>query len=629
MTKTQTMNKNYLKVLSALALFCSLNTQAQVTYTYTGAIGTYVVPPGITTIGIEAKGSKGVNGSPALGGNGATMYGEFDVTPGDILTYYVGGNAAGLQAGGDGSYVENTTTGTLYIVAGGGGGGAYSQIGAGAPTTNDGTASISHPGYVNGAPGVGGNGGGAGAGTWGTGGGGGWLSAGSNGIGSPGGAIKCKGSYGTTFAAGAGGGYSGGGGVDMDGGWGTGGGGAGGSYNVGANQSNTAANNAALGQIIISEICSAITVIVSDETICLGESFTLMGTGIGGISWDGGIENGVPYTPGSAGTFTYNSISASDADCGFSVDITVNPLPVVVANVDEEEICVGESIVLTGSGAVSYVWSPADIEDGEAYTPGAGTFTYSVVGTSGLGCENTAEVEVTVHELPEVVATATDEEICLGESLTLNGEGAATYVWSPAETDGVEFTPDATGSTTYSLTGTDDNGCENTDEIEITVYEALEITYVTTDEMAGDDGEINITVTGGSTPYSFDWDNDGSGDFDDTEDLTGLAGGTYEVVVMCDAGCSINESITLDSQLGITNENALLVTVYPNPTNEFVYIQYEGAFNYQLTSANGDLVLNGTSVNKETLDMDQLANGVYFVKITAEGKSSTVKLIKN
>ncbi len=623
------MNKNYLKVVSALALFCSLNTQAQVTYTYTGATGTYVVPPGITTIGIEAKGSKGMNGSPAVGGNGATMYGEFDVTPGDILTYYVGGNAAGLQAGGDGSYVENTTTGTLYIVAGGGGGGAYSQIGAGAPITNDGTASISHPGYLNGAPGVGGNGGGAGAGAWGTGGGGGWLTAGSGGLGSPGGAIKCRGSFGTTYAAGAGGGYSGGGGVDMDGGWGTGGGGAGGSYNIGENQVNTAENNAALGQIIISEICEPLTVTVTDATICLGEAFTLTGDGVGTITWDGGVTNGVPYTPGTSGTFTYTSSSDSDGDCGYSIDITVNELPVVVANVDEDEICVGESIVLSGSGAVSYEWSPADIEDGEAYTPGAGTFTYVVVGTSALGCDNSAEVEVTVHELPEVVATATDEEICLGESLTLNGEGATTYVWSPDETDGVEFTPEATGTTNYLLTGTDDNGCENNASIEITVYDALAITSVTTDEMAGSDGAINITVTGGNPAYTFDWDNDGTGDFDDTEDLTGLAGGTYVVVVMCDAGCSITESITVNSQLGINETNGLLVSVYPNPTNDLVNIQFEGAFTYQLTAVSGELILKGSSVNKEELDLDQLSKGVYFVTITAEGKSSTVKLIKN
>ena len=372
------MKQNYVKLFFAVLFFASASVKAQVTFSYKGATDTYVVPMGVTTISIEAKGSKGMDDA-AAGGSGATMYGEFTVSPGDVLTFYVGGNFAGLHSGGDGTWVENTTTGTLLIVAGGGGGAAYSQIGAGAPTTNSGNVSVSHPGYANGAAGVGGNGGGNGVGAWGTGGGGGWLSAGSGGSGSPGGAMPCRASYGTTYAGGAGGGYSGGGGVDMDSGWGTGGGGAGGSYNIGDAQANVAANNAALGQIIIDELCSAITVTVSDETICLGESFTLTGTGIGEISWDGGVVNGVAYTPAAAGVFSYTSTSDSDGDCGFTIDIEVLDLPDVTASVSSDEICVGETITLTGGGADDYLWSPLDIVDGVPYTPEVGTYTYTVV----------------------------------------------------------------------------------------------------------------------------------------------------------------------------------------------------------------------------------------------------------
>ncbi|MCC7454196.1 MAG: T9SS type A sorting domain-containing protein, partial [Crocinitomix sp.] len=143
------------------------------------------------------------------------------------------------------------------------------------------------------------------------------------------------------------------------------------------------------------------------------------------------------------------------------------------------------------------------------------------------------------------------------------------------------------------------------------------------------DGEIDITVTGGIPPYSFDWDNDGTGDFDDTEDLTGLTAGTYVVMVKCDAGCVMNESITVNSQLGVDETNGLLVAVYPNPTNDVVNIQFEGAFTYELSAVNGELILKGSSVNKKELDLDQLSEGVYFVTITAEGKTSTVKLVKN
>ena len=624
------MKQNYLKLklILAVAFFASVSAVAQVTYTYTGSTGTYTVPDGVTSISIEAKGSKGEDDS-AAGGNGATMFGEFDVSPGDILTYYVGGNSAGLHAGGDGTYVENTTTGTLLIVAGGGGGAAYSKIGAGAPTTNDGNISISHPGYDDGDAGTGGNGGGAGEGTWGTGGGGGWLSAGADGSGSPGGAMPCLASYGTTYAGGAGGGYSGGGGVDMNSGWGTGGGGAGGSYNIGDAQDNVEANNAALGEITIDELCSGIEVTVTSESICLGGSFTLEGTGDGDITWDGGVVNAEPFTPASSGTFTFNSSSDSDVDCGYTIDIEVFELPDVTASIDEDEICIGESIVLNGGGADTYEWFPLEIEDGEEYTPGVGEYTYTVIGTDDeTGCENNAEVEVSVYELPEVVATVTDEEICLGESVTLNGEGATTYDWDPTEEDGVEFTPDATGTTTYTVVGTDDNGCVNEADIDVTVYEALEITYTTTDEILGSDGEIDITVTGGSTPYSFDWDNDGTGDFDDDEDLTGSTGGTYIVVVMCDAGCAETATATVGSQVGIETENSVTISVYPNPTLESVTVQYAGQFTYEVTAINGNRILNGQAVDQTEISLDTYANGIYFVTVKSEGQINTVKVIK-
>ena len=51
------------------------------------------------------------------------------------------------------------------------------------------------------------------------------------------------------------------------------------------------------------------------------------------------------------------------------------------------------------------------------------------------------------------------------------------------------------------------------------------------------DGSIDVTITGGTMPYSYDWDNDGTFDFDDPEDLENLSGGTYVFVVRDAQGC--------------------------------------------------------------------------------------------
>lgn len=66
----------------------------------------------------------------------------------------------------------------------------------------------------------------------------------------------------------------------------------------------------------------------------------------------------------------------------------------------------------------------------------------------------------------------------------------------------------------------------------------------------GSDGDINITPTG-TSPFTYDWDNDGTGDFDDLEDLIGLSAGTYNVVVKDANGCTVALSHTVNEPAAI------------------------------------------------------------------------------
>jgi len=630
------MKQNYKNKFFHLAglLFFAFTVNAQVTtFNYTGAVQTYTVPDGVGSIQIEAWGAEGGTGTyggitPA-GGLGGYAIGALEVTPGQILEVYVGGagdsygpvgfNGGGQSgtsygaAGGGASDVRigAYTLDDRVIVAGGGGGAAFGS------TPSDG-------GHGGGLEGVAGENGDSFVG-----GGGGTQVAG-------GAAGCCYGAAtGGTFGAGGGPGdyhNAGGGGGWYGGGSGAGQAGAGGgsSYIDGVTDGATTSGvREGHGQIIITVLCSPITVTVSDDVICLGESFTLEGSGLGTISWDGGVENGVPYTPAAAGIFTYTATSDDDGDCGYALDIEVIALPVVVATADETEICLGESVILSGSGADTYTWDMG-VTDGVAFEPGVGTEIYTVTGTdAGTGCENTDEIEVVVNDLPAVVANASDTEICLGESFTLTGSGATTYVWTPDGTlDGEEITPEATGTTTYEVTGTDDNGCVNESSIDITVYEALTITYTTIDETLGSDGEIDIAVTGGNPDYSFDWNNDGTGDFDDSEDLTGLSGGDYTVVVNCSAGCAATETVTVNSQLSLDGEKDINLSVFPNPSTDVVTISLDGSFVYSIVDLNGKVLCTENGVNQVQLDLSDYADGVYLLEIKTENTNKTVQLIK-
>lgn len=264
--KSDSLLKRNMAVL-AVAVLWSLGVSAQTTDTfgYTGAAQSFVVPVGVTSVTIEARGAQGgaVTTFPApQGGLGATMAGTFAVTAGDVLTVVVGGRGntdPSSSGGGGGTGVSRA--GTALIVAGGGAGVDFqdpSYAGQHAVVTLAGIAG-------NGSGGAGGVGGGAGGDTVYSGthisrGGYGWAngaggSLGQNGVTSN--TTQTNGSFGLGGGGGSvgtgwcncgggGGGYSGGGSGDIN----TSGGG-GGSFNSGTSQLNTAGNNTGDGLVRI------------------------------------------------------------------------------------------------------------------------------------------------------------------------------------------------------------------------------------------------------------------------------------------------------------------------------------------------------------------------------------------
>jgi len=617
----------------------SLSSQAQVTtFDYTGASEIYIVPPGVSYIQIETWGAQGgdsevCGGTTEVdGGLGGYAVGNLIVTPGDTYTLYVGGKptvtlgsgapggfngggAAGQYGGGGGGATDvrygGIALGNRILVAGGGGGGNtgcpdHGTGGAGGGYTGSNGINLSggYPAGMGGTAVAGGAGGGVG-------------SAGVTGVGGTGG----------YHVGGGGGGYFGGGG-----GYAAGGGG-GSSYTSGVlDGSTTGGLRSGNGQIIITILCTPLTVTVSDETICFGESLTLDATSESGatIIWSDGIVNGEPFTPDEFGFITYTAVSSDGDDCGANVEILVYPPPNVIAHVDEVFICEGMEIVLYGTGATSYVWDVPGVVDDEPFTPPLGLSTYIVTGTNGIGCVNSDTITLEVFPSPTIVASVDDPSICFGESIILTGSGADVFEWTPAPVmDGVSYTPTEAGAHVFTVTGMNEFGCEGTDEVTVDVNEELFITYTTIGEEIGGDGAIDITVTGGTPTYSFDWDNDGTGDYDDTEDLTGLAGGTYAVTVKDSKNCTVTETIVVTTQLSLVELDDNTVLVYPNPTTDHLNINLQGAFEYKLFALNGAELMVGSGVDFEQIDFSTLASGSYLLEVTVNHYKRSIQITKN
>ncbi|OFZ46840.1 MAG: hypothetical protein A3D92_02870 [Bacteroidetes bacterium RIFCSPHIGHO2_02_FULL_44_7] len=237
-----------------------------------------------------------------------------------------------------------------------------------------------------------------------------------------------------------------------------------------------------------------------DQTVCDGVQVTLSGSGATSYAWDNGVSNGVAFTQ-AVGTVSYTVTGTDGNGCQNTdqVDVTVNPLPAVNAGPDQT-VCDGVQVILFGGGAINYAWDNG-ITDNVAFTPTVGTTTYTVTGTDGNGCQNTDQVDVTVNPLP-VVDAGPDQTVCDGVAVVLSASGAQNYAWTNGVVDGAAFTP-AVGTITYTVTGTDGNGCQDTDQVDVTVT-PLPVVFAGNDVIICEGDQVVLT---GSGAQSYVWDN--------------------------------------------------------------------------------------------------------------------------
>jgi hypothetical protein len=140
-----------------------------------------------------------------------------------------------------------------------------------------------------------------------------------------------------------------------------------------------------------------------------------------------------------------------------NITITVNIAPTI--SINSGAICAGQSFTMVPTGAVTYTYS-----NGSSIATPTANATYTVNGTDANGCASNGDAvaSVTVNALPTVLAVTNNTLLCTGETATLTVSGTATtYTWSTTDnTTTVAVSP--TVQTTYTVDGTDGNGCKNT-----------------------------------------------------------------------------------------------------------------------------------------------------------------------
>ncbi len=290
--------------------------------------------------------------------------------------------------------------------------------------------------------------------------------------------------------------------------------------------------------------------------LCNGVGTVLVARGASTYSWNpGGPGNPITVNPGTDQTYTVTGTDANGCTNTATVSITVFNLPTVTASASINTLCKGSSTLLTGGGAVSYVWTPGPLASNPVSVTPPSTTTYTVTGTDSHNCHNTSTVLITVNNLPTIVASATNATFCKGGSTALSATGAGptgTYLWNPGGLPGSPVTVIPSIATEYTVIGTDANGCTNKDSIAIDVYPLPTLTPTQKNPTCStSNGSATVKVSGetnvkGFSSFIYNWSNGVNISTSSPKDsIIGITAGNYTVTVTDGNGCIGTTSYTL------------------------------------------------------------------------------------
>lgn len=200
--------------------------------------------------------------------------------------------------------------------------------------------------------------------------------------------------------------------------------------------------------------------------VCDGSPLTLAGTGAGlngTYVWTGGIDDNVAFLPTMNASYMVTGTDANNCSNTAMANVVINPLPVITATPTSTTVCQGSDVTLSGGGAgVTGVYSwTGGITDATPFSAmTVGPTIYTVTGTDGNNCSNTASATVNVNAAPAITASASAATTCINTTVAVTGGGAGVggfYTWTPAVSDNTPFAIQTSGF--YSVVGTDANSC--------------------------------------------------------------------------------------------------------------------------------------------------------------------------
>lgn len=379
--------------------------------------------------------------------------------------------------------------------------------------------------------------------------------------------------------------------------------------------------------------CQLTTTVSSDTSICLGDAVQLNAiSSFGGIDtmvWtpSGSLDLSNPFAPIASPTSTTTYVVALTNNYGCTdydtVVVTVIPLPgPAIQSSGPLGFCQGGNVTLTAvdttnSGA-TFLWNTNDTTQSINVSTGG---IYSVIITDTNTCSSQSQITVTVFSNPTITAGA-DTGFCQSTSIQMCASGGVNYSWAPnfGVSDSTIACPTfgPTSSTTYTVTGTDANGCSGSDTIVLSLYPSPSVPVISQ----------SMSVLTSTPAFSYQWFYNSSPINGATsQSYTATQNGTYYVQIADSNGCTAFSATFSINDVGIASlEQQSGIQLYPNPNEgEFTIHSAEELKGSLLEIYNfGGAVVYSERINQSAnnhivnADFD---SGTYLVRITnADGE---------
>lgn len=317
---------------------------------------------------------------------------------------------------------------------------------------------------------------------------------------------------------------------------------------------------------------------------------------------------------------------------GSSGTVIVQTAPLPVTTFSYEPFCGTESgapVAAPGFlGGGTYTFDPLPL-DGATINPTTGVLSSTVIGATysvkysvnGPFCEANSTVTVTVDS-SDIVAFTIDP-FCSSSSSSapitepgFSGGGAYSFLSAPTDQAIVNavsgIISNASALTTYNIVYTSPAGaCQASDTTSVTTLVSPVVTGTVIDSECGQSiGSIDVTVSSGIAPYTISWSNLAT-----TEDISGLAAGSYTITVTDAQNCAIDSAFTIIN----SNQPELVFDVTDATCGET-----NGAINLTINNGVGPYEILWTPGDITSEDLSSLAAGTYSVEVTDLGSTCEV-----